>query len=140
MRICAGGLLVRGDEILLAKRSEDREFYPGVWDVPGGHCDGNETPTETLVRELQEEIGVRPHVFEEVAVLGEPRPAEHRDARYHIFIVTAWAGEPQVQGSEHSDLCWLSLERALSLPLAHPEYPQLFRTVLARVGDGKRDI
>ena len=133
MRICAGGLLVRGDEILLAKRSEDRAFYPGVWDVLGGHCDGDETPAETLVRKLQEKIGVRPHVFEEVAVLGEPRPAEHGDARYHMFIVTAWAGEPRVQGSEHSELRWLSLERALSLPLAHPDYAQLFRAVLGHL-------
>jgi hypothetical protein len=36
MRICAGGLLVRGNEILLAKRSVDHAFYPGVWDVVGG--------------------------------------------------------------------------------------------------------
>jgi len=33
MRTCAGGLLVQGDEMLLAKRSAERAFYPGVWDV-----------------------------------------------------------------------------------------------------------
>jgi 8-oxo-dGTP diphosphatase len=70
MRICAGGLLMRGDEILLAKRSEDRTFYPGVWDVIGGHCEGNKTPADALLRELAEEIGVRALVFEEIAVLG----------------------------------------------------------------------
>jgi len=56
MRICAGGLLVRSNEILLAKRSADRAFYPGVWDVVGGHCAGKETPTDALLRELEEEL------------------------------------------------------------------------------------
>jgi len=59
MRTCAGGLLVRGRTILVAKRSDDRAFYPGVWDVPGGHCNENEAPAETLVRELHESSALR---------------------------------------------------------------------------------
>jgi 8-oxo-dGTP diphosphatase len=134
MRICAGGLLVQGDEMLLAKRSAERAFYPGVWDVIGGHCADGEAPGDTLVREVKEEIGVTPCAFEEVAVLAEPDPAKHGAARYHIFIVTAWVGgEPRLRGPEHSDLRWVSLDHALALPLAHPEYGKLFRSVLERV-------
>jgi 8-oxo-dGTP pyrophosphatase MutT (NUDIX family) len=132
MRICAGGLLVREDQILLARRSPDRAFYPGVWDVIGGHCEADETPAEALVRELAEEIGVTPRAFEEVAVLPEPRPAEYGEARHHMFVVTAWAGgEPRVRGPEHSDLRWLALDQALALPLAHPGYAELFTATLA---------
>ena len=69
MRICAGGLLVRGGEILLARRSEDRRFYPGVWDIIGGHSEGDETPADTLVRELEEEAGIKASRFEQIAVL-----------------------------------------------------------------------
>jgi 8-oxo-dGTP diphosphatase len=58
MKICAGGLLVRGDETLLARRAPDRSFYPFVWDVVGGHCESAEAPGDALVREVQEEIGV----------------------------------------------------------------------------------
>lgn len=36
--------------------------------LPGGHVDGNETPEEALRRELQEEIGVTIHNFEQVEV------------------------------------------------------------------------
>ncbi len=141
MRICAGGLLVRGRQILLAKRSEDRAFYPGVWDVIGGHCEGDETPAETVVRELGEEIGVKPSAFEEIAVLDEPHPAEHGEARYHLFIVTAWGGgEPRRRGSEHSEVRWLGLDDAVALPLAHPEYSALFRSVLGRDGARAKDV
>ena len=130
MRICAGGLLVRSNEILLAKRSADRAFYPGVWDVVGGHCAGKETPTDALLRELEEELGVKALAFEEIATLEEPQPAENGEANYHIFAVTAWTGEPRLLNAEHSELRWLSLDQALVLPLAHPRYGQLFRAVL----------
>ena len=141
MRICADGLLVQGVEMLLAKRSAERAFYPGVWDVIGGHCAEGETPGDTLVREVREEIGVTPCTFEEVAVLAEPHPAPHGEARYHIFLVTVWAGgKPRLRGSEHSDLRWVSLDQALALPLAHPEYRKLFRSVLEPASGRERDF
>jgi len=140
MRICAGGLLVRSNEILLAKRSADRTFYPGVWDVVGGHCEGNETPTDALLRELEEELGVKALAFEEIATLEEPQPAENGEANYHIFAVTAWTGEPRLLNAEHSELRWLSLDQALVLSLAHPRYGQLFRAVLEGRSQPNRDI
>jgi 8-oxo-dGTP diphosphatase len=126
--------------MLLAKRSEDRTFYPGVWDIIGGHCEGNETPADALLRELEEEIGVKALVCEEIAVLGEPQPAEHGEARYHVFIVTAWSGEPRLRNAEHSELRWLFLDQALALPLAHPSYGGLFHTALERRSVRNRDI
>jgi 8-oxo-dGTP diphosphatase len=140
MRVCAGALLIRDDEILLAKRSDDRTFYPSVWDVIGGHCEGDETPADALVRELKEEIGVKALAFEEVAVLAEPRPAEHGLARYHMFIVTAWDGEPRLLNSEHSELRWLELGHALTLPLAHPSYGDLLHAAFGRRSSSNRDI
>ena len=132
MRTCAGALLVRGRNILLAKRADDRPFYPGVWDIIGGHCEPNETPADTLTRELLEGIGITPRIFEEIGVLPEPRPAEHGDARYHVFVVRAWdGGEPRLLGAEHSELRWMSVADALALPLAHPAYRELFAKVLA---------
>ena len=135
MRTCAGGLLVRGDELLLARRSAQRSFCPDVWDVIGGHCEGDEGPGDALVREVEEEIGVTPRTFEEVAVLTEPHPAEHGEARYHIFLVTAWGGgEPRLLGSEHSVLRWVGLKEALALPLAHPGYGELLSDALGHGG------
>lgn len=132
MRIGAGAVLVRGKEILLAKRAEDREFYPGVWDVIGGHCQEGETPTAALLRELHEEIGVRAQAFEEIAVLDEPDPATHGDGQYHIFVITAWEGEPSLRNAEHCELRWLGLDEAQDLPLPHPSYCRILSVALQR--------
>jgi 8-oxo-dGTP diphosphatase len=101
---------------------------------PPPYRKGSQRP---LVRELAEEIGIKPSAFEEIAVLEEPRPAEHGEAQYQVFIVTAWdGGEPHLLGSEHSELRWLSLASALALPLAHPGYGDLFRAILSREREG----
>ena len=129
--------MVRANEILLAKRSSDRAFYPGVWDIVGGHVEAGELPPDALTRELYEELGIRPLVFVEVDVLNEPQPDHYGEARYHIFAVTAWSGAPQLVNSEHSERRWVTLDEALSLPLAHPDYGRLFRAVLeGRIGTG----
>jgi 8-oxo-dGTP pyrophosphatase MutT (NUDIX family) len=37
-----GALLRNDNRVLLCLRSLEREHYPGVWDVPGGHIDRHE--------------------------------------------------------------------------------------------------
>jgi isopentenyldiphosphate isomerase len=46
-------------EILLQLRSKDKDSYPGLWDISvAGHNDSGETPIESAVREMDEEIGL----------------------------------------------------------------------------------
>lgn len=46
-------------EILLQLRSKDKDSYPGLWDISvAGHTDSGETPIESAVREMSEEIGL----------------------------------------------------------------------------------
>ena len=45
---CACGIILEGRRFLLGRRSADRAFYPGVWHLLGGHCEGAESPAEAL--------------------------------------------------------------------------------------------
>ena len=46
-------------EILLQKRSDSKESYPGLLDVSAaGHVSAGETPIQTALRELKEELGI----------------------------------------------------------------------------------
>lgn len=54
------GLIIQSQKILLGQRSPNREFYPNVWDVFGGHMEPGEQQPQTLARELKEELGITP--------------------------------------------------------------------------------
>ncbi len=132
---CAAGILIKDNKILLGKRSGNRTFYPDVWDIIGGHCKDNETPEQTLSRELKEEIGVTPINFMHVAVLHE---SDDQDYEYHIYVVTAWTGSPKnMAPEEHSELIWIEIDEALTLNLAHPDYGELFKKVQKLIDSAK---
>jgi len=52
----AGGLVVRGEEVLLIAPREGR------WQLPKGHVEPGEAPEQTAVREVREETGVHGRV------------------------------------------------------------------------------
>jgi len=130
LKRCAGGILFKDGRVLLGKRAPDRELYPNVWDVVGGHCLPSEEPAQALARELQEEIGVTPTAFGELAVLREPRPELYGEREYHIFLVTGWVGQgPTILEDEHSEIRWFAVAEAVQLDLAHPAYADLLEAV-----------
>ena len=121
------GVLTRQGEVLMVHRRPDLEWYPGVWDFPGGHLEDGETAEECLLRELEEELGIRArNPLPTIAhwVLDE----ELEDIRF--LHVTSWSGEPRnLALDEHDDLRWVSLEDALALDLADKAYPDLLRSL-----------
>lgn len=132
MRICACGLLVREEQILLGLRARTKKFYPNVWDMIGGHMEPGETPEEAMVREVEEEVGCVPISYEFLKILIEPDPEAHGPGEFHIFLVTDWSGpEPYIKCDEHDDLRWFNLEQACQLDLAFPTYANLFAQVLS---------
>ncbi len=51
--------ILDGDEVLLQKRSADKECFPGLYDLSAaGHVRAGETPEEAAIRETYEEIGL----------------------------------------------------------------------------------
>ncbi len=50
-----------GGRLLVYRRNTTPGLpWPGLWDFPGGAREGDETPEQTLLRELDEEFGLRP--------------------------------------------------------------------------------
>ncbi|MEU0673945.1 NUDIX hydrolase [Streptomyces sp. NPDC006172] len=48
----------RGQYLLHLRDAHKPNFDPGVWSLPGGALDGDETPQEGVARELMEEAGI----------------------------------------------------------------------------------
>lgn len=51
-------LIARENKFLLLKRSEGEHNYSGFWGLPGGGVEQNETPTDAVIREVKEEMGL----------------------------------------------------------------------------------
>ena len=125
------GLIIQANRILLGKRCPTRSAYPNVWDVFGGHVESGETHSQTLVRELQEELGITPSDWTYIETLTIAMP-EGQDCpsdvlEMHLYLVTDWSGTPANQQlHEHTTIQWFSLVEAVALDLAHSTYPQLF--------------
>jgi mutator protein MutT len=125
---CVGAILVRTGRLLLGRRALHCRSYPGCWDIIGGHVEAGETFEQTLIREVEEEIGVVPVDF---AKLGSSQFGEDGASTLHIYRVDAWTGGiPVVRNDEHAELRWFAVEAACALPkLASTEYLRVFRSI-----------
>lgn len=85
-------LLIEGDNILLALKK--RGFGEGRWNGVGGKVDYGETIAEAMIRETEEEIFVTPEEYEAAGILELHYPEPVGDITVHIFVCTAWDGEP----------------------------------------------
>jgi isopentenyl-diphosphate delta-isomerase len=50
-------------EILFQKRAKDKDYWPGLWDISvAGHVSAGETPEQAVIREMEEEIGIKVNI------------------------------------------------------------------------------
>lgn len=109
----AAGVIVRGDgRFLLGQRAPDT-FYPGYWEFPGGKVEAGESPAQALVRELDEELGIR--VSRLHPWITREHDYEHAHVRLHFFEVPEWDGE--VNDNVHSALAWEVAEAPTVAPM-----------------------
>lgn len=115
----SAGLILYDGRVLLCLRSLRRQWYPGAWDLPGGHVEEGETSQAALVRELHEELGIR---------IEEPRGKEltrivASDFEMSVWTIRRWIGTPSnAAPDEHDEIAWYSSAEVESLSLAHPNY------------------
>lgn len=74
--------------LVLTRRAMTLRRHAGQWALPGGRVDGAETPEETALRELHEEVDLR---LPDAAVLGRLDDFVTRSG-FHITPVVCWGG------------------------------------------------
>ncbi|MEV6675250.1 NUDIX hydrolase [Streptomyces erythrochromogenes] len=71
-RMAAGALFFdEADRVLLVEPS-----YKDYRDIPGGYVEERESPRQACVREVQEELGIAPHIGRLLVVDWAPNPGE----------------------------------------------------------------
>jgi len=110
----AGGVVVRGGEVVVivpVKRAADGRRVLGL---PKGHLDGDETPEQAARREVSEEAGV---IGDVVAELGDVRYRYERRGRrvaktVRFFLFTYVSGSVDDHDHEIEEARWMPLEQA----------------------------
>lgn len=109
-------VLVSDDRVLLCHRHPSRQWYPDVWDLPGGHIEPGETQLEALQRELREELAVELNPSSAIFLHSY---SPHAGLYLAIWAVSDWVGTvTNAALEEHDNIGWFDLLQLQALDLA----------------------
>ncbi|EJC66917.1 ADP-ribose pyrophosphatase [Rhizobium leguminosarum bv. viciae WSM1455] len=128
----AMGALSQNGTVLLARRSSRRKVHPDRWSLPGGHIEDGEDAETAMCRELMEEIGVMPELWQFAGRLVSEDPPE-ASVTFYVYHVDKWRGRPRLIGDEHTELRWFSLAAMEGeAELAPPQLGEMLANLVSR--------
>ena len=65
MTVVVAAVMERDGRVLIGQRRPDMP-HPLKWEFPGGKVEGEESPEAALMRELEEELDIRPKIGQEI--------------------------------------------------------------------------
>jgi 8-oxo-dGTP diphosphatase len=118
--VTACALVDSDGRVLLTQRPEGK-LLAGLWEFPGGKVDPGETPEESLIRELHEELGI----IVKPACLAPLTFASHTYETFHLlmplFICRRYEGIPR--GMEGQVLKWVRPKDMRDYPMPPADIP-----------------
>jgi 8-oxo-dGTP pyrophosphatase MutT (NUDIX family) len=119
--VSAGGVVVRGQEVIAIVPTRRAADGSSVLALPKGHMDDGETPLQAAIREVREEAGV---VVEHLADLGEVRYWYTRKGQriakaVQFFLFGYVEGDIADHDDEVQEVRWIPLgeaQQTLSYP------------------------
>ena len=118
--VAACALIDADGRVLIAERPPGRTMA-GLWEFPGGKVENGERPEETLIRELEEELGITVNE----ACLAPMTFASHSYPDFHLlmplYVCRRWSGT--VTPKEGQRLAWVKPNRLKEYPMPPADTP-----------------
>ena len=117
------GIIFKGNQVLLVKERED-----GKWTVPGGWADVGLTPSENVVKEIEEESGYQAKVLRLLAVYDRDKQGHKPPLAFHVyklFFLCEITGGHAQDSHETSDVRFFSLDNLPELSVGRVMAHQL---------------
>jgi 8-oxo-dGTP diphosphatase len=118
--VAACALIDTDGRVLIAERPAGRTMA-GLWEFPGGKVENGERPEETLIRELEEELGITVNE----ACLAPLTFASHAYPDFYLlmplYVCRRWTG--MVTAKEGQRLAWVKPNRLKDYPMPPADTP-----------------
>jgi 8-oxo-dGTP diphosphatase len=119
-------------EVLLIQR--DKPPFEGMWALPGGFVEMDETLEEAALRELEEETGITEVSLIQLHTFGAP----DRDPRHRTVSVVFWgwleSNQKAVAGDDARSLRWFDINKLPELAFDHK---MILQMAIARAMNGE---
>jgi 8-oxo-dGTP diphosphatase len=118
LRVIVGAAIIFHGRVLACARADPPDLA-GRWEFPGGKVEPGETEVQALVRECDEELGVRVEVGERI---GRDVKLGHGRAVLRVYAARLVNGDLP-RALEHAELRWLAadeLDSVVWLPADAP--------------------
>jgi 8-oxo-dGTP diphosphatase len=118
--VAACALVDADGRVLIAQRPVGKSMA-GLWEFPGGKVEPGERPEQTLIRELDEELGITVHE----ACLSPLTFASHAYPDFHLlmplYVCRKWEGS--VTAREGQKVAWVRPNRLRDYPMPPADEP-----------------
>lgn len=103
---------------LLLQQRPAHKHHGGAWEFPGGKVEVNETPRDSLRREIAEELSLELDcaAMEPIGFADEPAEMDHPALVLVLYNCPRWSGEPVAL--EQQNWGWFTHDQAALLNLA----------------------
>lgn len=109
------------NEVLLQKKDLGYPWFPGQWCLPGGGWENGEDPQQTLMRELQEELGFVPndlHLFKAMTYLEDQIvPGRRRSGKWHVYSCSFTGSISDIRIHEGGGFAFFAREELSRIPV-----------------------
>ena len=112
-------ILQKEDKILIARKKQGKPLE-GYFEFPGGKIEEGETPEESLIRELMEEMNIKIAVKE---YIGESIYDYGNDKVISLLGYTAEIIDGEIKLSDHDRYEWVTLEQINNYKIAPADIP-----------------
>lgn len=112
-------ILQKEDKILIARKKQGKPLA-GYFEFPGGKIEEGETPEESLIRELMEEMNIKIAVKE---YIGESVYDYGNNKVISLLGYTAEIIDGEIKLSDHDIYEWVTLEQINNYKIAPADIP-----------------
>ena len=134
-RVGVGGVVLQDGHVLLIRRAKPP--VAGKWSIPGGMVELGETTAEAVVRELEEECGLRVRLGGVAGILDRVTRDPEGRVRYH-WVLVDYVAFPEsgtlAAGSDAADAQWFRIEDVENLDVTEGLLDMIRRAVALTEG------